>query len=98
VKFRYLIERGAEEMTFVDGKLATADLYLSEATPSDPSYRYGTRAYATVEAVQAAAQEAARYADAEVELKWKPAPASWGEDALFVSQYLDDGVEENRDS
>ena len=99
MKFRYLIERGPTELAAEDGKLVEADLYVSEATPTDPSYRFGRTAYASVEAAQAAAEEAARFAgDPDFGgLKWKPAPASWGPDCLFVSQYLDDGVDENRD-
>jgi hypothetical protein len=92
MKFRYVIERSIDVVTGDEGYA------LSEATPNDPSYRVGYGTYTEEQAKAQAEQAAASFMDVkETPLVWKDPPQAWGPDVLCVSQYLDDGVEENRD-
>lgn len=88
MKFRYVIERGGVE-DFTEREM----FCLSEATPDDPQFRVGSPSYYSVEDAKAAA-EATPYVES---LTWKPPPSEWLPDVVCVSQYIDDGVEENRD-
>lgn len=92
MKFRYVIER-----TTGDPLTGQPRYVLSEATPSDPNYRLGYGSYSEEE-VKDLAQRSVYSFDVEAVLVWKDPPADWGDDVLAVSQYLDDGVEENRDT
>lgn len=89
MRFRYVIERTADEG-------GEPRFVVSEATPSDPSYSVGSGSYGYEEAKRLA-EQGARSFDPEIELVWKDPPVAWGPDAAAVSQYVDDGVEENRD-
>lgn len=85
-KFRFLIERSSETDKW------RGALTISQITPEDDSG--SVVGYAdTLESAQA--QVEADYPDETI--SWKPAPKAWQPDALSVSNYLDDGVEENCD-
>ena len=87
MKYRYVIEPYSEDG--VDGYI------LSEATPSDPNYRVGSGWPQPLEEVKALAQSSVASFDQETILRWKPAPEGWNAKDTWVSQYVDDGVEEN---
>ena len=93
MKFRYVIERVADDEVSGEPRYT-----LSEATPSDPSYRMGSSWGQPADEIKALAQQSAASFDPDLVLVWKDPPAAWGSDVLAVSQYLDDGVEENRDA
>lgn len=91
MKFRYVIERVTDDPFTGEPRYV-----LSEATPSDPSYRLGGGDGDSEERVKELAQQGASSFDSDVVLVWKDPPAAWGsDDVLAVSQYVDDGVEEN---
>lgn len=104
-KFRYLIERGPSQQTVaLDGEewvLREADIYLAVITPEDETGKGSTDPHLSVEDAQAEAERLHRSDGSEDPadhpLVWKDPPEAWKPDALFVSQYLDDGVEPNRD-
>lgn len=98
MKYRYLIEHGVPDLTVVDGELVELTLCLTVITPDDDTGKTNYERFVDVEAAQARAVEYERNLNPEVTLKWKPAPEAWQPDALLVSQYLDDGVEPNRDA
>lgn len=92
MRFRYLIERTTDDELTGDPRYV-----VSEATASDPSYRVGTGSL-TLDEAKALAQQSAASFDPEAVLVWKPAPVAWQPDAVAVSQYVDDGVEERKDT
>lgn len=97
-KFRYLIERGMPEKVFDGNELVEADLFITTITPDDDTGRSGGQAFRTLDAAKAEAEQLHRSDGSEdVPLKWKDPPQAWQPDALAVSQYLDDGIEDNRD-
>jgi hypothetical protein len=106
-KFRYLIERGTPktEVEYDSERklqVVEADLYITTITPGDDTGTSFGTAFTTVEAAQARAEELHQHDGSEdadtTPLRWKDPPQAWQPDALCVSQYLDDGVEENRDA
>lgn len=105
-RFRYLIERGVPEETIVevdgDFKVATADVFVTVITPDDDTGKSLGRAFQTVDDAKAEAEKLHQSDGSDDPedhpLRWKDPPAAWQPDALAVSQYLDDGVEDNRDA
>ena len=84
-----------------DGKLeiVKADLYLTRITPNDDTGTGSNTAFRTVEDAKAQAEEWHLHDGSEDPednpLKWKDPPQAWQPDAVAVTQYFDDGVEEN---
>ena len=87
MKYRYLIERG----------FVTDAIYCSLIEAGSEGREFGTLGEFDNAADAKLAAEADAKATAD-ELRWKDPPKAWQPDALYVSQTLDDGVEENRDS
>lgn len=83
-KFRFLIEQSAESQRW------KGVFTISQITPDDDTGM--TIGYA--DTVDAAKQSVATDFPG---LRWKTAPEAWQPDAVAVSDYLDDGVEEHRD-
>jgi hypothetical protein len=87
MRYRYLIE-------LADDNSLGPSVYLTTITKNDDSGQ-ATRVHGGVEG----AKELASH-DPNLEgdpIVWKNPPVAWQPDALMISQWLDDGVEENRD-
>lgn len=105
MKFRYLIERGTPDDVIVDNdgtmSIATADIYVTVITPDDDTGRSTGDPCRTVDDAKAYADRLHQSDGSDdpddTPLKWRDPPAAWQPDAIAVSQYLDDGVDDNRD-
>jgi len=86
MKYRYLIERGPSSVIYCSTIEANADAREIGAVGEFDN---------AADAKLAAEDEAATVGET---LHWKAPPKPWQPDALYVSQTLDDGVEENRDA
>ena len=78
-RYRHLIER------------AGSDIYLTTITAAEPG-GIGSGRYDSVDAAKASA---AKDPDAPDGLRWRDPPEEWKPDAICISQWLDDGIEEN---
>ena len=82
MRYRWLIERGPRDDT----------VYLGQVDV-EGEYVYGQPFLCDdVDAAKAMAERSEQDADT---LKWKEPQGEWQPDALYVSQYVDDGIEAN---
>lgn len=88
-RYRYLIERGGGD-----------EVGLTTLEAGDDSGRGYSEVYGATEAEKvekAKALAAQDPASPEGGLRWSDPPKAWQPDAIAISGWLDDGVEENRD-
>jgi hypothetical protein len=98
-KFRYLIEHGRPEKLVTDElEIVEADLYITTITLEDDSGSSGLGPYFDLDAAKVEVETWVKQQHGdEIAVKWKDPPQAWQPDAVAVTQYFDDGVEENRD-
>lgn len=88
MRFRFLIERNP----------ASAALPYALTTVDAEGNALG--GIADSDTVADAKLTGEEYAQSElgIELRWKEPPKTWQPDAIYVSQSIDDGIEERRDT
>lgn len=88
-RYRYLIERGGGT------EIGLTTLAAGDDNGSGYSEVYGETEEEKIQKAKAlAAQDPAASEDG---LRWSDPPKAWQPDAIAISGWLDDGVEENRD-